>query len=158
MRNVIKTPHFVYNFEGNGNSQVYGPVEVSGTSTVINNVKYADYVFAIMNNESTKRHLTFSFGGYLLKKLAVSTDFKKLNIRGWTTESRDHVIDPELTAYLTGKNIETCIVTGVDYADKKINLTRVYTSSNTSSATNTTSKSYVMSSLEGWRQGCQHPS
>lgn len=153
MRNVIKTPHFVYNFEGNGNSQVYGPVEVSGTSTVINNVKYADYVFAIMNNESTKRHLTFSFGGYLLKKLAVSTDFKKLNIRGWATESRDHVIDPELTAYMTGKNIETCIVTGVNYADKKINLTRVYTSSNTSSATNTTSKSYVMSSLEDGDKG-----
>ena len=129
---------------GNSNCEVYGPTKVEGTDN--------EYIVAILN-KGAKRHLTFSLTGYQLKKLSVSTDPKKLNIRGWATESRDHVIDPELTAYLTGKDIETCVVTGVNYAAKTITLTRVYSrpnntaGENTTAGEETTTPAYVMRKL-----------
>lgn len=139
MKTNSKYPEQEYSFKnGNSNCEVYGPTLVEGTNN--------EYIYAILN-KGAKRHLTFSLTGYQLKKLAVSKDPKKLNIRGWATESRDHVIDPELTAYLTGKDIETCLVTDVDYANKTITLQRVYSSANS------TNSSLVMSSLTDGDKG-----
>jgi hypothetical protein len=129
---------------------VYGPELVTGTTD--------EYILAI-KNDGAKRHLTLSLAGYQLRKLAVSKDPKKLNIRGWATESRDHVIDPELTAYLTGKDIETCVVTGVNYAAKTITLKRVYSrpnntaDENTTAGEGTTTPAYVMRKLADGDKG-----
>lgn len=112
-----------------------------------------EYIVAIKNDKGAKKHLTLSLAGYQMKKLSVSTDPKKLNIRGWATESRDHVIDPELTAYLTGKDIETCVVTGVDYANKTITLTRVYSRPNNTAGEETTTPAYVMRKLADGGKG-----
>ena len=84
-----------------------------------------EWIVAIKNTTGKEDHLTFTLNGWILEKVAVSTDFKKVNVKGWTTESRDHVIDPELTAYMTGEEFETCLVTGVDYAAKTVKLTRM---------------------------------
>ncbi len=154
MRNVrgMDNTSFTDQFKGTGNFEVYTPVAVPGTEIVDEeaNITYQDYVFAILNNGETKRHLVLSFGGYELKKLAVSKDPKKVNIRGWATESRDHVIDPELTAYMTGKDFETCLVTNVDYAAKTVTLTRVHSSASGSDSNN---GKYVMSSLADGGKG-----
>lgn len=145
MKTNSKYPEQEYSFKnGNSNCEVYGPTLVEGTNN--------EYIYAILN-KGAKRHLTFSLTGYQLKKLAVSKDPKKLNIRGWATESRDHVIDPELTAYLTGKDIETCVVTGVDYAAKTITLTRVYSRPSNTADENTTTPAYVMRKLADGGKG-----
>ena len=110
MKNSVNKPHFAYSFKGAGDSEVYPsdgkPMLVPGTDYVENDVNYAEYIFAIKNNGDTKRHLVLSFGGYELKKLAVSTDAKRIAQSGFATESRANDIDHELTAYLTGLPIK----------------------------------------------------
>ena len=76
-----------------------------------------DYIVAMLNTNDSKSNLTFALNGYRIQKLAVSEDFKKLDINGWASESRARVIDPELTSFLTGENIETLFVTDVAYGD-----------------------------------------
>jgi hypothetical protein len=76
-------------------------------------------------NKGSKRNLTLSFGGYQLKKLAVSEDKKTLGKYGWATESRERIIDPSLTNYFSGKNIETIIATSSDYASRTVTLERM---------------------------------
>jgi hypothetical protein len=97
MTNDVNNAYFAHAFKGEGDCEVYGPVLVDGTK--------GTYVFAIKNN-GAKRHLTLSFGGYQLAKLAVSTDPKAIGKTGYATESRARDIDHELTAYLTGKPIK----------------------------------------------------
>ena len=121
--------------------------DASSDLTLLPTEKDDEWIVAIKNDGETKRHLTLSLAGYQMKKLSVSKDPKKLNIRGWATESRDHVIDPELTAYLTGKDIETCVVSSVDYANQTITLQRVYSRPNTTSGENTTTPGFVMRKL-----------
>lgn len=84
-----------------------------------------DYVVALLNTNSSKSDLTLSLNGYRIHKMAVSTDPKKVNKLGWATESRNHVIDPELTSYLTGREFKTYIVTGADHANKTVTLAEV---------------------------------
>ena len=86
----------------------------------------ADDIFAMQmasNAEATDVKLCFQ--GYEIKKIAVSKDAKQFNAKGWTTESRDHDIDPSLTAYMTGHNIKTYLVTNVVYANKTVELTEI---------------------------------
>ena len=100
---------YAYEFMGgNTNLETYGPVKVDGTN---------EYILAIMNKGTAKRHLTLSIAGYRLKKLAVSTDPKKIGSTGYATESRAEGIgiDHNLTAYLTGKDIKA--YTGAINAD-----------------------------------------
>ena len=139
----------IFSWQWNSDCEVYGdePQQVGSTS---------DYIFAIKNNGS-KRNLVLSIKGYRLLKLAVSTDPKTVNEKGWASESRDHVIDPELTAYMTGYDLETCIVTDVDYDKKTVTLTRVHSnpSSNTSTGNTTTNINgqYVMRALSDGAKG-----
>ena len=90
----------------NANCEIYGPIQVGDNNN--------EYIFAILNT-GEKQNLRFTFDGYKLLRLAVSSDFKTLDKNGWATESREHVVDPALTAYMTGKDIETCFVTGIVY-------------------------------------------
>ena len=69
-----------------------------------------DYIIAIYNN-GEESPLTLTLNGYVLKKLAVSTDPKTIGSTGFATESRDHAIDHTLTGYMTGLPIKAYIVT-----------------------------------------------
>ena len=99
------------------NPVTFSPILVEGETD--------EYIVAIKNNTGAKSHLTLSIGGYELKKLGVSKDWKKLGKYGWATESRERVIDPSLTKYLSGKNIETIIAKGTNYAERTVELARM---------------------------------
>lgn len=104
---TTKTPYFSEQFmKDNDNCVIYGPIVVRN--------KTNEYIFAILNT-GEKQNLLLSLAGYRLLKLAVSNDFKSLDSHGWASESREHVIDPALTAYMTDKDIETCFVTVIQY-------------------------------------------
>ncbi|MBR6194272.1 MAG: hypothetical protein IKQ58_02265 [Prevotella sp.] len=112
--------------------------EVFTTNPVTNNAGYAFYevdgaddewILSVKNTTGNKEHLTFTLNGWIVKKVAVSTDSKKVNVKGWTTESRGRVIDPALTAFMTGRDMRTYIVTDVEYSKtkKQATLTRIDT-------------------------------
>ena len=129
MKNTVNTPHFAYSFKGDGGSEVYPsngkPMLVPGTESEENEVNYAEYIFAIKNNGNTKRHLVLSFGGYELKKLAVSTDPKTLNVKGYASESRKRIIDHSLTEFFTGVPVKAYMVKDYDKAKHEIGLDEV---------------------------------
>ena len=85
-----------------------------------------DKIYAV---KGTGADVTLYFNDMIVKKIAVSEDWKKVNVKGWTTESRTRVIDPALTGYMTGKDMRTYIVTGVEYSKtkKQATLTRIDT-------------------------------
>ena len=87
-----------------------------------------DEYILVVKNTGAEDHLTFTLNGWIVKKLSVSEDFKKVNKFGWATESRDHVIDQALTTELTGNTFETYVVTGADYASKTVTIEKVDTS------------------------------
>lgn len=85
-----------------------------------------EYIYAIYNNdEYNAKDITLFFNEVEVKKMAVSTDLKTFNAKGWTTESRNHDIDPALTAEMNGRNITTYLVTGVDYDKMKVTMTPI---------------------------------
>ncbi len=89
-----------------------------------------DVVFAmVMPSEletvNGKADVRLNFKGYEVKKIAVSDAPKTLSAKGWTSESRDYVTDPSLTAYMTGKKFRTFIVSGVNYDERVVTLTRI---------------------------------
>ena len=87
-----------------------------------------EYVFAVKNT-GEKRHLALSLGGFLLKKVAVSTDPKKVNIKGYASESRNHDIDAKLLPYFTGEDFRTYLVSDPDYTNLKLTLTDIASTS-----------------------------
>ena len=106
---------------GNSNSK-YSFYKVAGTND--------EYIVAVKNTGSMN-HLTFTLNGWIVEKVAVSTDPKTVNVKGYATESRDHDIDTRLTSYLTGKDIKTYLVGGPDYANRTLTLTEVSQPENT---------------------------
>lgn len=100
---------------------------VNDANNVVNaeDEESGDYIMAVYNSGNAARDLTFTLNGWVVKKMSVSIDAKNVNRYGWTTESRDHVIDPELTAYMTGYDFHTYLVTGVNYSQKNVLLTEV---------------------------------
>lgn len=119
LRMVTDRDAYAHEFEfkgGNSGYKVYGPELVTGTTD--------EYILAV-RNDGAKRHLTFSLAGYQLKKLSVSTDPKKVNIKGYASESRDHPIDASLLPYFTDKPIKSYLVSSPDYTKHTITLTDV---------------------------------
>ena len=80
-----------------------------------------EVVFAIPSPSSTQ-NVTLFFTGIEVQKIAVSRDSKKVNIKGWTTESRARVIDPELTSYMTGYDLATYVVEKANYTENTVTL------------------------------------
>lgn len=81
-----------------------------------------DKIYAI---KGTGEDMKLMFNNLIIKKIAVSTDPKTVNAKGWATESRARVIDPTLTSYMTGKDMRTYIVTGYNFPEKQVTLMRV---------------------------------
>lgn len=82
-------------------------------------------VYAVCNQGGSAQDITLFFNGVTVHKMAVSTDLKAVNKYGWTTESRPHDIDPELTSYMTGQNFKNFLVTGADYSAKRVTMTPI---------------------------------
>ena len=85
-----------YKFAGSAQASDITLIPVDPTATVP-----TEWVASIKNNSSEKKHLTLSFVGYTLEKLAVSMDSKSIGKTGFATESRARIIDHDLTEYFT---------------------------------------------------------
>ena len=72
-----------------------------------------EYILAIKNTTGATKHLTYTLNGWIVKKLAVSTDSKNIGSTGFATESRSRVIDHTLTGYMTGLPVKAYIVTSL---------------------------------------------
>ena len=88
-----------------------------------------DVIYAIPAPSKTT-NVTLFFTGVEVHKIAVSKDPKTVNKYGWATESRDHVIDQELTSYFTGKNFVTYLVDEVNSSNTSVKLSDVTMTSN----------------------------
>ncbi len=73
----------------------------------------------------SETNVTLFFTGVIVKKISVSTDFKKVNKKGYASESRERIIDPRLTGFMTGAEVTSYIVTDVDYDDRSLTLTEI---------------------------------
>ena len=91
--------------------------------SVVANDQSGDIIYVIPG-DAQKKNVTLFFSGVTIKKIAVSKDPKAVNIKGWATESRHRIIDPELTGYMTGTNLQTFIV-NQQPTDYTVSLTRI---------------------------------
>lgn len=91
-----------------------------------------DEVFAVvMPSSLTKKvDVKLSFQGYEVKKIAVSTDQKAVNVKGYASESRARAIDHALTSYFTGEDIKAYVVSSADYENRTLTLTNVGSAEN----------------------------
>lgn len=88
-----------------------------------------DVIYAIPAPSKTTNVALF-FNGVEVHKIAVSKDPKTVNKYGWATESRDRVIDQELTSYFTGKDFVTYLVDEVNSSNTSVKLSDVTMTSN----------------------------
>lgn len=88
-----------------------------------------DVIYAIPAPSQTT-NVTLFFTGVEVHKIAVSKDPKTVNKYGWATESRDRVIDQELTSYFTGKDFVTYLVDEVNSSNTSVKLSDVTMTSN----------------------------
>ncbi len=107
--------------------QAYVPFATEGNVpkmySVVANDQSGDIIYVIPG-DAQKKNVTLFFSGVTIKKIAVSKDPKAVNIKGWATESRHRIIDPELTGYMTGTNLQTFIV-NQQPTDYTVSLTRI---------------------------------
>jgi len=87
-----------------------------------------EYIVAVKNNTGSINHLTFTLNGWIVEKVAVSTDQKSVNSKGWASESRSRNIDAALTPYFTGKTIKTYLAGSPNYDNRTLLLTDISTS------------------------------
>lgn len=110
-------------------TEVFTTTEVKGNGDYafykVPNTTTNEWILAVKNTTGNVEHLTFTLNGWIVKKVAVSTDAKTVNRLGWATESRARVIDPALTSEMTGYPFETYIVTDASYANKTVTLSSV---------------------------------
>ena len=76
------------------NGESYSFFQVPGTTD--------EWIVAVKNTTGAVNHLTFTLNGWIVEKVAVSTDYKTIGKTGYATESRARVIDQRLTSYFTG--------------------------------------------------------
>lgn len=99
-----------------------------GTTNVARKFATSDGdVIYVVPAPASETNVTLFFTGVIVKKISVSTDFKTVNKLGWATESRERVIDQELTSYFTNHEFKTYIVTGADNTNKTVTLQEVNT-------------------------------
>lgn len=121
---VGSTQKHKYEMSDGTTSYAYGQAEKDFTYSATVD---GEEVFAVvMPSSLTKKvDVKLSFQGYEVKKIAVSTDSKAVNSKGWSSESRDHAIDASLLPYFTGKEMKTYVVSDPDYTNRTLTLTDV---------------------------------
>ena len=100
-----------------------GSVQINPANEV-NILSGNEVVYAIPSPSKTES-VTLFFSGVEIQKIAVSRDGKTVNQYGWATESRERVIDPELTSYMTGYDFESCAVNSVSVGNGEVVLQRI---------------------------------
>lgn len=123
-KSVGGTQKHKYEMSDGTTSYAYGQAEKDFTYSATVD---GEEVFAVvMPSSLTKKvDVKLSFQGYEVKKIAVSTDQKAVNSKGWTSESRDHAIDASLLPYFTGKEMKTYVVSDPNYTERTLTLTDV---------------------------------
>lgn len=122
---------------GDGTKDTYSSFGTANASAVqIPTSDGTDDVIYVVKGDGSKSDVNLYFNGVIIQKIAVSTELKKFNKKGWTTESRNRDIDPSLTAKLNGRSIKTYIVTKVDYPNKNVTLTEIESDKLMKTATN----------------------
>ena len=91
-----------------------------------------DVIYIIKNNKkdgetniADKRDVELWLNSVTVKKIGVSIDSKTVNKLGWATESRERVIDPELTEFFSGNQFHSYIVTETNTASKEVTIEEV---------------------------------
>lgn len=100
-----------------GGTSVAREIAVTGDET-------GDVIY-VVPAPSTQQDVTLFFTGVTVRKISVSVDPKSVSDSGWATESRNRVIDPEMTGYMTGVPFENLMVTDVNYANKTVTIEEV---------------------------------
>lgn len=73
-----------------------------------------DMIYAVKGKNAD---ITLYFNNAVVKKIAISDDFKQVDKLGYCTESRAREIDPELMGYMTGKSgLKAYTVNSINYA------------------------------------------
>lgn len=85
----------------------------------------SDYIVAVKNTTGAINHLTFTLNGWIVEKVGVSRDSKKLNVKGYASESRTRIIDHSLTEYFTAEPVKAYMVKNYDKAKHVIGLVEV---------------------------------
>ena len=110
--------------KSNGNpTYTYGQTTEGFTYT--GTADNGDAIFAYAVTSTKKIDVRLNFKGYEVKKIAVATDQKAVNSKGWTSESRNHDIDASLLPYFTGKEMKTYVVSDPNYTERTLTLTDV---------------------------------
>ena len=111
------------NFKEGSVQEIRFSAEENNASKTLNTNDGSGDVIYVIPGDGT--NLTLYFNGVTVKKIAVSEDPKTVNVKGWTTESRARVIDPELTSFMTGYVFKTYVVESANYADHTVTLTPI---------------------------------
>ena len=82
------------------NASVATVLEIHDREVTDNDEEYTYIIPGSSKSES--ENITIYLNGVILKRIAVSEDFKKIGKTGFATESRTRIIDHDLTAYFTG--------------------------------------------------------
>lgn len=119
---VGDTQKATYEVSDGTTTYAYNDANATAFSPIAAQDESGDVIFAMaMSDDLTKKcDVKLTFQGYEVKKIAVSDDFKQLSDKGWATESRGRIIDPELTSYMTGVPFENLVITSINYTDKTI--------------------------------------
>ena len=96
----------------------------------IANDKTGETVFAVKNSSGAAQDMRLTFNRLKVKRIAVATDEKKVNVKGYASESRTHAIDASLLPYFTGQDMKTYIVSNPDYSELTVDLTDIGVTAN----------------------------
>lgn len=105
----------------------------------IANDETGESVFVVKNTSNSAQDVRLTFNQVNVKRIAVATDEKKVNVKGYASESRNHDIDAKLLPYFTGEDFKTYIVSNPDYDNLTLTLTDV----------GSTEANYVMKAYTG---------
>ena len=84
-----------------------------------------EYVFVVKNASTNAQDIRIKLNNYEIKRIAVAADEKKVNEKGYASESRNHDIDAMLLPYFTGEDFKTYVVSNPDYDKLTLTLTDV---------------------------------
>ncbi len=115
--------NYQYKYDTDRRSFITDEVTTNGREIAVNDGT-GDVIY-VVPAPSQQTDVTLWINGLVVKKISVATDEKKVNIKGYASESRNHDIDAKLLPYFTGQDFKTYIVSDPDYENLTLTLTDV---------------------------------
>ena len=109
-------PRFNCKIGSGEESAIANTIEIANDET-------GESVFIVKNTSGSAQDIRLYFNQVKVKKISVATDEKKVNEKGYTSESRNHAIDASLLPYFTGEDMRTYLVSSPDYDGLTVELT-----------------------------------